>query len=424
MADLFALSEKIIREGVAQEPVNRINQQLSELTSNIAMVEAFSHSILFRTDDGLVVFDTSGPGGGQPVVDAIRGWSSDRFNTLIYTHGHVDHVGGSGAFARSAALDSTPNPQVISHQNVPNRFDRYNLTNGYNQVINARQFLGIDAMGIGGEQSFLPGDAIRPTVMYQDRLSVNIGGLIIELHHAKGETDDHTWSWIPEYKAICAGDFFIWNFPNAGNPQKVQRYPVEWARAMRDMADMGAELFLPAHGLPIRGRDTIKMVLEDVASALEGLVMETLALMNSGARLNDIIHTVNVSEELLAKPYLSPLYDEPEFVINNLWRLYGGWYDGNPANLKPAKESAVAAEIARLAGGVAVLAGRARDIAGTGDFRLACHLVEMAVLAEPDNNEAHAARADVFRERRSAETSLMAKGIYRYTVKQSEEKAK
>jgi alkyl sulfatase BDS1-like metallo-beta-lactamase superfamily hydrolase len=423
MADLFALSEKIIREGVAAEPINRINHQLSELANNIAMVEAFSHSILFKTEDGLVVFDTSGPGGGDAVVEAVRGWSTDRFNTLVYTHGHIDHVGGSGAFARSAVASGLPGPQVIGHQNIPNRFDRYDVTNGYNQVINARQFLGVDSMQIGGDQRFLPRDAVRPTVTYQDRLSVNIGGLVIELHHARGETDDHTWSWIPEYEAICAGDFFIWNFPNAGNPQKVQRYPVEWARAMRDMADVGAELFLPAHGLPIRGKDTIRMVLEDVAEALEGLIMDTLAMMNSGARLNDIVHSVNVSDELLAKPYLSPLYDEPEFVINNLWRLYGGWYDGNPANLKPARESAVAAEVAALAGGVAVLAERARELADTGDHRLACHLAEMAVLAEPENKEAHAARADVFRERRSAETSLMARGIFRYTVAQSEEKA-
>ncbi len=424
MADLFALSEKIIKEGVAHEPVNRINHQLSELTDNIAMVEAFSHSISFKTADGLVVFDTSSAGGGKAVVDAIRGWSPDRFNTLVYTHGHVDHVGGSGAFARSAADAGVPGPQVIGHQNVPNRFDRYALTNGYNSVINKRQFPNLNALGIGGDQSFLPRDVIRPTVTYQDRLSINIGGLVIELHHARGETDDHTWSWIPEHQAICAGDFFIWNFPNAGNPQKVQRYPVEWARAMRDMADMGAELFLPAHGLPIRGNKIIRMVLEDVAVALEGLVMDTLEMMNSGARLNDIVHTVNVSEELLARPYLSPLYDEPEFIINNLWRLYGGWYDGNPANLKPAREAAVACEVAALAGGVSVLVKRAREIAGTGDYRLACHLVEMAVLAEPTNKEAHAARAEVFRDRRAVETSLMAKGIFRYTAGQSEERSK
>jgi alkyl sulfatase BDS1-like metallo-beta-lactamase superfamily hydrolase len=423
MADLFGLSEKIISEGVANEPVNRINHQLSELTNDIAMVEAFSHSIVFNTDDGLVVFDTSGAAGGQAVVDAIRGWSNDRFNTLVYTHGHIDHVGGSGAFARDAREASVPNPQVVGHKNVPVRFDRYDYTNGYNKVINSRQFGGFAGLSLGGTDSFLPRDTIRPTVVYNNRLKINIGGLEVELRHAKGETDDHTWSWLPKHKAICAGDFFIWNFPNAGNPQKVQRFPLEWAIAMREMADMGAELFLPAHGLPIRGAETIRMVLEDVASALETLILETLQMMNEGARLNDIVHSVSVNEEILAKPYLRPLYDEPEFVINNLWRLYGGWYDGNPANLKPAKDSALAAEVSNLAGGVNVLAGRARELAEAGDFRLSCHLAEMAVLAEPENKAAHAARAEVFEIRRKAETSLMAKGIYRYAAEESADKA-
>jgi len=423
MADLFELSEKIITEGVANEPVNRINHQLSELTDDIAMVEAFSHSIVFKTDDGLVVFDTSGAAGGQAVVDAIRGWNKDRFNTLIYTHGHIDHVGGSGAFARDAKTASVPNPQVIGHENVPVRFDRYDYTNGYNQVINSRQFGGFAGLALGGADSFLPRDTIRPTVVYKNRLKISIGGLNVELRHAKGETDDHTWSWIPQYKAICAGDFFIWNFPNAGNPQKVQRFPLEWAIAMREMAEMGAELFLPAHGLPIRGAGRIRIVLEDVASALEKLILETLQMMNEGARLNDIVHSVSVEDEILAKPYLRPLYDEPEFVINNLWRLYGGWYDGNPANLKPAKDSVLAAEVSNLAGGVTVLADRARALAESGDHRLACHLAEMAVLAEPENKAAHAARAEVFDIRRKAETSLMAKGIYRFTAQESTAKA-
>ena len=34
---------------------------------------------------------------------------------------------------------------------------------------------------------------------------------------------------------LCCGDLFIWASPNAGNPQKVQRYPLEWADALRQM---------------------------------------------------------------------------------------------------------------------------------------------------------------------------------------------
>jgi len=35
MTDLFKLSDKIIREGVANEPVNRVNFELSEIANGI-----------------------------------------------------------------------------------------------------------------------------------------------------------------------------------------------------------------------------------------------------------------------------------------------------------------------------------------------------------------------------------------------------
>lgn len=53
---------------------------------------------------------------------------------------------------------------------------------------------------------------------------------------------------------VCSGDFLIWHFPNADNPQKVQRYPDRWARALREMIARSLELLVPAHGLPIEGR--------------------------------------------------------------------------------------------------------------------------------------------------------------------------
>lgn len=429
MADLLSMSAGIIDGTESAEnvgPINRINHELSSIADGVAMVEAFSHCVLFETDDGLLAFDTSNPQGGARVVDAVRGWRRDRFNTIVYTHGHVDHVGGCGAFIADAEAAGQPRPQVAGHVNVPRRFDRYNLTNGYNQIINERQFGQFRRRGYdiseATSQSFLPETSPKPDVTYDDGLDLTIGGLDVRLNHAKGETDDHTWAWIPKHKAICAGDFFIWNFPNAGNPQKVQRYPAEWARAMRAMADQGAELFLPAHGLPIAGADRIRTVLTDVADALEHLVRETLALMNQGARLNDIIHTVSIDPAVLEKPYLRPMYDEPEFIVRNIWRLYGGWYDGNPAHLKPARDSALAAEVANLAGGAVALAERALAVAGK-DARLACHLAEMAALAAPDDKHVHELRAEVYQRRRDGETSLMAKGIFGYAANESRTKS-
>lgn len=422
MADLLKMSADLIdgrTDMQASGPINRINHQLSELSPEVAVVEAFSHSIVFKTDDGLVTFDTSNEHGGTKCVHAIQSWTQDPFNTVVFTHGHIDHVGGCGAFC--AAYEGRK-PTIVGHENVAARFDRYRMTNGYNHVINERQFGQFKRKGydLAGQSHFLPLATPAPEITYTNNLAMNVGGLDIQLNHAKGETDDHTWAWIPKHKAICAGDFFIWAFPNAGNPQKAQRYPKEWAAALRDMASRDAELFLPAHGLPIAGKERIKQVLNEVATVLETMVTQTLDLMNQGASLNDIIHAVKVSPELLAKPYLGPTYDEPEFVVRNIWRLYGGWYEGNPAQLKPARDVEVAAEIAKLSGGALKLAERARELAET-DSRLACHLAEFAAQAEPENTAVHRLRAEVYQKRREGETSLMAKGIFGTAANQSKE---
>ncbi len=183
-----------------------------------------------------------------------------------------------------------------------------------------------------------------------------MGGERFELHHAKGETDDHTWTWVPGRRVLCCGDLFIWATPNAGNPQKAQRHPRDWAQALRAMSELDAEMMLPGHGPPVMGAERVQAALADTAGLLESLVEQTLALMNEGAPLDRIIHSVRAPQELLDRPYLRPIYDEPEFIVRNLWRLYGGWYEGDPSRLKPAPAAELAAELAALAGG----AGRLR----------------------------------------------------------------
>ena len=162
--------------------------------------------------------------------------------------------------------------------------------------------------------------------------------------------------------------------------------------------------------------------MNDVASALENLVEAVLKMMNEGAKLNTIIHEVKVPDSILSKPYLRPLYDEPEFVVQNIWRLYGGWYDGNPANLKPARDADLAKEIVQLVGSAHVVSERAKMLSEKGEHRLACHLIELAVAATPDDKDIHETRVEVYKRRQKSELSLMSKGIYRYASNQSRNK--
>ncbi|MFN8019094.1 MAG: alkyl sulfatase dimerization domain-containing protein [Acidimicrobiales bacterium] len=401
--------------GAPDGPTNRVTNQLSEIDDGLGFIESFSNVVSFRTDDGLVLFDASSTFTGRGCVASLRSWVDDPVHTLVYTHGHVDHVGGSGHFVRDGEERGHAAPAVVGHEAVPVRFDRYRATNGWNLAINERQFGPSFGGGThrkdGSQVPFLPDDTAECTTTYEDALELSVGGLDVHLHHDRGETDDHTWAWIPSRKAIAVGDFVIWVFPNAGNPQKVQRYPAEWAAALRKMAAYEPELLLPAHGLAVAGKERVARVLDDMATALERLVADVVGAMNQGATLDEIVHTVRVDDDLIRRPWLRPVYDEPEFVVRNVWRLYGGWWDGDPAHLKPPPASALARELAELAGGPDALARRAQAISEQGDHRLACQLVELAAQASEDPG-IWRLRSVLYRARAEHETSLMAKGVF------------
>ncbi|MGW7001946.1 alkyl sulfatase dimerization domain-containing protein [Streptomyces sp. NPDC054933] len=372
---------------------------------------AFANVAVFDTGDGLVLVDSGDFRTADTLHTAVGAFSDAGVRAVVYTHGHIDHVFGVFPFDAAADRDGTGRPEVIGHEAVAARFDRYRATAGYNGWINRRQF------GVPGLE--WPTTYRYPDTVYRDRLTVRRGDLTFELTHARGETDDHTYVWIPELKTVCTGDLFIWNSPNAGNPQKVQRYPEEWARALRAMRALGAEVLLPGHGVPILGADRIGQALDDTAELLETLCTQTRDLMNAGLRLDEVIHAVRVPGELLAKPYLHPAYDEPEFVVRNLWRLWGGWYDQNPAHLKPAPQAAVATELAAAAGGARVLADRAMELLDAGELRLACHLAETAALAAPEDRGIARVRAAVYGKRAATESSTMARGVFGWAAAES-----
>ena len=66
----------------------------------------------------------------------------------------------------------------------------------------------------------------------------------------------------------------------------------------------------------------------------------------------------------MAKPYLLPKYDSPEFVVRGIWHLYAGWFDGNPAHLKPAPAAELAVEPPPWPEGRRKLARRAELLGG------------------------------------------------------------
>ncbi|APR80115.1 Metallo-beta-lactamase superfamily protein [Minicystis rosea] len=400
MGKLRGLSEQLLSGAVTVHDANPMAPllEVEEIAPRAAFISSFANVTAIDTDEGLVLVDTGSFFMAAATKDVVRRFSSRRLHTALFTHGHVDHVFGVPLYEAEGGA-----ARVIAHEAVPRRFERYRLTRGYNSCINSRQFQ---------MTTNFPDEFRHPDQTFSSDLVLNVGGVRIEAHHALGETDDHAWAYFPAQKVLCTGDLFIWATPNAGNPQKVQRYPREWAAALRAMSALPAEVLCPGHGVPIFGAAQVHAALVETAELLESLVSQTLALMNEGARLDRVLAEVRAPAHLMARPYLQPVYDEPEFVVRNVWRLYGGWYDGNPAHLKPGSEARLASEIAALAGGAQRLADRAAELSAQGEHASACHLAELAALASPHDDGIWRTRSAVYRARAAAEPSLMAKGIY------------
>jgi alkyl sulfatase BDS1-like metallo-beta-lactamase superfamily hydrolase len=381
-----------------------------ELAPGVFFLHTFANMTLLRTAAGPVLIDTSNYAARERTFALVRSIDPEPLHAAVYTHGHADHALGLPPFLAEARARGWPRPRIVGHRNVAARFARYRRTNAYNALINARQF---------GIAPTWPMDYDEPDLVYDTELTFIAGDVSLELRHARGETDDHTWLWWAERRILWTGDQFIWVAPNAGNPQKVQRYAGEWAASLRAMSALEPELLIPGHGVPILGAARVRQALDDTAEWLETLERETVARMNAGATLDAILAEVRPPAHLSARPYLQAVYDEPDYVVRNVWRLYGGWWDGVPSHLKPAREAELGREVVQLAGGVERLVARARSLAAAGDLTMAAHLIDWAVAAEPDSRSAHAARADIYEARARDAAALMTRGIFSAAARES-----
>jgi glyoxylase-like metal-dependent hydrolase (beta-lactamase superfamily II) len=361
---------------------------------------AFVNTYAVRTPGGLLLIDPGLARNAAAMQAAVRTWSEAPLHTAVYTHGHADHAFGLGPF-----LAAGERPHIVAQENCPVRFQRYRLTHGLNARINQRQF--------GYPRPVFPEHFDWPTLVFREALVQRLGHLEVHYRAAKGETDDHCWVWIPERGYLFTGDLIVWVAPNCGNPQKVQRYPVEWAEALETMAALGPEWLFPGHGLVVQGQAAVRTVLTETARYLRVIVDQVLARLNAGEPADDIFHAVEPDPELAARPYLEARYDHPKFIVRNLLRLWGGWWNGNAADLLPAPSHAQAREVAGLAGGVDRLVARGRALLEGGDATLAAHLAEWATRAAPADSGAQALKRDVYARRLADERALMAQGIYR-----------
>jgi glyoxylase-like metal-dependent hydrolase (beta-lactamase superfamily II) len=187
--DVLELADRLWRGEVSIEevhPVQPFAAALVEPASGVGFVASFGNVSTLATGEGLVLVDTGARFMAKTIHAEVRRWRPDPVRAAVFSHGHIDHVFGIEAFDEEAAANGWPRPVVVAHEALPARFERYVLTAGYNGIINQRQFQ-LPA-------PWWPTSYRWPDETYRDRRVLEVGGERFELHHARGETDDHTWT--------------------------------------------------------------------------------------------------------------------------------------------------------------------------------------------------------------------------------------
>jgi alkyl sulfatase BDS1-like metallo-beta-lactamase superfamily hydrolase len=393
---------------IALDAFDQMMGQLEIIEPGVAMFHGFANVAFAYGGGEMLAVDTSSAAMDALAVKAIREVTGEPFAFLVYTHGHGDHAFGTEAFIKDNLSRGYPRPKIWAHEDVTARFERYRRTRGWQSHINRIQFgTRIPSIAIFDDESFT-----LPDLTYRDMQLLELEREPVELRHAMGETDDATWVWMPRRRLAMVGDLIVSSLPNTGNPNKVQRYTLQWAEALEQIAARKPRIVLPGHGPAYRGEEVCHELLTETARALRIIHDEVVARLNRGQRPIDIIEAdIRLPDDLASKPFLRPVYGCVPFVVRDVIRRYAGWWSGEPSQMFPAKRRDVAAEILGLCGRDALLA-RARSLRDSNDLKQALALAEMALDADPSDADAVALNAEILEAMAAAERSFIARNFF------------
>lgn len=379
---------------IAQNMFSRDDASVAEARERVRIVELAPRSwlitlpivnaVMFETDAGLVLVDTGMGPAGPAILDAIRTVSDAPIHTIIYTHGHVDHAYGTWALTEAGPDGQLP--QIISHEDLPKRFERYMRLRGSISRYMSQPEYQLPAK---------PEDVVFPTRTFADKLELEIGGETFVLQHREGETNDQLYVWAPGRRALASADYYQGFLPNAGNGKRVQRNVEEWAFALREMAALSPAVLLPAHGAGMTDTAQITDALEIHAEALQYIVDQTIAGLNSGLRKDQVVAQLEWPDRYKNHPLLNIQYVTPQDIAKMVIKRHTGWWDDIPSHWSPSPREHEAAAIVELAGGIDAVVNRSLELTDT-DVQLASHLVDWAWSADPNDPLVQQAVIDVY----------------------------
>ncbi|RJQ74549.1 MBL fold metallo-hydrolase [Pseudonocardiaceae bacterium YIM PH 21723] len=173
----------------------------------------------------------------------------DGYTQVVLTHGHFDHVFGTGAFPEASVWAQEGCARAVADTGEAQRDEwvEYYRREGKPEIA----------------AELRESELVPPTELVRDFAELIPGR--VELHYlGRGHTDHDLVVWLPRHRVLFAGDLVEVGAP----PAFEDAYPQEWVTALDRLLAFAPDWVVPGHGEPVRAdyvraqRDGLKTIVD------------------------------------------------------------------------------------------------------------------------------------------------------------------
>lgn len=345
------------------------------ITDFLFQANDMSNAYLVTTDDGDVMINTGFVDHASRTSGLLAPHRTGPLRYIFLTQSHADHFGGVPTFREEGTI-------VVGGPEFTEAAAEMRDLQPFFASRTGKLWANITRRG----NAPTPQPLVKPDVLVDRRLAMDVGGRTFELIHTpEGETVDSLTVWLPNEKIAFTGNLFgpVWlSFPFLvtlrGDRPRLSR---NYLKSLETVRDLGAEILVTGHGEAIRGADRIRADLDRMHGAVSWVRDYTLQGMKAGKTMHQLMYDIVLPEAL----QIGEFHGKASWAVRSIWEEHAGWfrYEEGTTALYGVPRSSIDVDLAELAGGAAKLSERAKAKLDADRPLEALHLVDIALGAQP-----------------------------------------
>ncbi|MFN2259302.1 MAG: alkyl/aryl-sulfatase [Parasphingopyxis sp.] len=379
---------------------------LFEVVDGIWQVRGYDLSVMtvIRGESGWIVIDP------LTTVEAARAalalvndtLGARPVSALIYTHSHADHFGGARGIVEEEEIAARDIP-VLAPIGFAEAAVAENLLAGTHMSRRATLMFGriippgpASHIGSGLGPGLAGGSVslVLPTEEIEGRGERRlVDGVAFEFVDAAGtEAPAELMFYLPDSRALHTAEVATTTFHNVLTMRGAEvRDALAWSRAIDDVLQRyggEAEVMLASHHWPTWGNAELRAQLARQRDVYRYVHDQVLRRANSGATMVEAAEAIGepgfMSEAFDARGYYGSLNHNAKAV----YQQYFGWWGGVMADFHRLPHEQSAARYVEAMGGAEAVLARGIEAYDAGDYRWAAELLNHAVFADHENEQA------------------------------------